>query len=284
MEVEISLKTRKRLASPHPALGNLRRQNTAWRQLLTVIRRSGSWRQDVAARSKVLYVESAPCGLRSEFAFDAEEQIMRLGFDKKLEVEKDPTRATLKERIAKLEPDVIHFAGFDSHQAARLLPDLPRTDLDGYLLHLDNGNADLVTAKELAEIVCSAKTKPTLVSFNIYNSAARLAGLCVAEGCAAAIGYQDDFNDRLSEVFYERLYWAWQKDAEDLLAAFRCVFGSSPAGCESVGFRRRAVGRHQLADDADRADDGGDHPEILQNRQKDCEQVLKPPGRGRHKW
>ena len=251
---------------------------------LTVIRslQAGGRATTIRPASTVLYVESAPCGLRSEFAFDAEEQILRLAFDKKtLVVEKDPTKAALKNRIADLKPDVVHFAGFDSHQAARLLPDLPRTDLDGYLLHLENGNPDVVMAKELAEIVCSATPKPTLVSFNIYNSAARLAGLCVAEGCGAALGYQDDFSDRLSEVFYERLYWAWQKEDEDLLAAFRYAFSEvRKRGVAATGTGVVLWCGASWLTTPTKPTTLEATLKFTEQAKKDCEQVLKPPASG----
>ena len=247
---------------------------------LTVVRslhaRGGA--TPIRPAATVLYVESAPCGLRSEFAFDAEEQILRLAFGQKLVIEKDPTRASLRDRVSQLKPDVVHFAGFDSHQAARLLPQIGKRDFDGYLLRLENGDADVIAARDLALIVCSAAPKPALVSFNVYNSAARLAGLCVAEGAGAAIGYQDDFSDRLSEVFYERLYWAWQKDGEDLLAAFRYALSevrrhgvaASGAGVVLWG------GASWLTAPAT--------PEktvqFSEQAKKDCELVLQPPASG----
>ncbi|CAG0966500.1 hypothetical protein PHYC_01013 [Phycisphaerales bacterium] len=193
---------------------------------------------------KVLYVESAPCGLRDDFSFDAEERLVRLAFSgdgggSQIEVvaARDPTRDSLRRAVADVQPDAIHIAGFDAHQAHRVLPEL-RDDttarqatsklststpkvLDGYLLRRDDGRPDTVSADDLAAILNAAPLKPALVSFNIFNSAARLAALTVARGAGAAIGYQDDFSDRLSEVLYERLYWAWCEDKEDLLSAFQ---------------------------------------------------------------
>lgn len=223
---------------------------------LTVVRRlkSAHGAHGVRAPQKVLYVESAPCGLRgSDYSFDGEERLVRLAFTGEgqaapiaVHTIKDPTRAELRQHVAQFEPDVVHLAGFDAHQATDLLPELnesaragqttaPDRVADGYLLRLDNGRADLVGAEDLAGILTAGQTRPSLVSFNIYNSAARLAALVVAAGAGAAIGYQDDFSDRLSEVFYERLYWAWSEDREDLLPAFRYAWSEVRQRGEDLG-------------------------------------------------
>src|SRR5262245_24965372 len=44
------------------------------------------------------------------------------------------------------------------------------------------------------------------MSLNVYNSASRLAPLAVAGGAAAAIGFQDVFDDDLAELFFARFY------------------------------------------------------------------------------
>lgn len=190
----------------------------------------------VRVPAKVLYVESAPCDLRDQFTFDAEERLVRLAFSHdgrqgapiEFEVLRDPTRESLRSRVAQFAPDVVHVAGVDSHQAHRLLPALrdaeggerrPRI-ADGVLLQTDDGRPDCVPAGEFSRLLTAADVRPSLVAFNVFNSASRLAAMAVAHGAGAATGYQDDFDDRLAEVFYERLYWAWSEDREDLLSAF----------------------------------------------------------------
>lgn len=204
---------------------------------LTIVRTIA--RADVApthirAPMKVLYVESAPCGLREQYAFEAEKRLVTQAFERPgtgggiaVETIADPTLDALEQKIKTLQPDVIHLAGFDSHQASRILPEASLAGVnaenvyDGYLLQRADGRAELVPARRLAQALTAAGNKPSLVSLNFYNSGARVASLCTAHGAGAAIGYQDDFNDRLAETLYDRLYWAWVQDREDLLSAFQ---------------------------------------------------------------
>ncbi|MBL9150159.1 MAG: hypothetical protein JNM94_15835 [Phycisphaerae bacterium] len=198
--------------------------------------------------ARVLYVESAPGGLRETYSFESERLLVTQAFravgdrDPHIDVRKliDPTRESLVRAIKDYAPDVVHVAGLDSRQACGLLsadkvPESlrslatggnakafdPARVRDGYLVEGAADRVELIEAKELGAILCGAKTKPQLVSFNIYNSAARLAPLAIASGARYAIGYQDDFDDRLAELFYERLYWAFAVDREDLLSSFQ---------------------------------------------------------------
>jgi hypothetical protein len=90
-----------------------------------------------------------------------------------------------------------------------------------------------VSAMDLAQALTADGARPELVSFNLNNSAPRMAPLCVAAGARAAIGLQDSFDDSLAELFFATLYRAWRlatpdhpgprarPGAHDVTAAFR---------------------------------------------------------------
>src|SRR5262249_6321030 len=91
---------------------------------------------------------------------------------------------------------------------------------DGYLLKGNLGGPDPVKAEDLAKILNIAGRKPALVSFNIFFSAARICAATVAAGAGAAIGFHDEFEDSLSELFFSNFYEAWRRFNWDTLEAF----------------------------------------------------------------
>src|SRR5262249_5983902 len=115
-------------------------------QPLTVVRRL----QTSSARAvrkpsalRVLYVESAPGQLRQDYSFDTERALVQSSLKPKAWKELlTPTLAQLQSAAAKFKPDVVHLAGFDSHQGLTLLgedhdPNAGDPDAavpDGYLL------------------------------------------------------------------------------------------------------------------------------------------------------
>lgn len=253
--VEVSLKFREeklgwqaRIMPWEHLLASATRSRRRGKTPPTVVRHMDVGRQHPGLHSRsVLYVESAPCGLREEYSFEAEDRLVSLAFTGKRGFFfplRDPTRESLQSAVIQRRPDVVHFAGFDTHEAMRLLPDTsgwrslegavppsnnegesPGTERssihDGYLLQRDDGRPDFVPAWELAGLLTSGTHKPYLVSCNFYNSAARIAALAVAQGAGAAIGFQDDFKDRLAEVFYNQLYYAICMNQEDILSSFQ---------------------------------------------------------------
>lgn len=184
-----------------------------------------------SSADRVLYVESAPAELRDSFGFETEQQVIRVGLrvqEPKLLYKIDPTLHDLKQAVRDFKPKIVHIAGFDSHQGLELLKKAGNKDaqsiddeLDGYLLRSEDGKPDPVSAVELAKALCSGGTPPTLVSFNLQNSAARIAPLTVAAGAGAALGFQDVFDDSLGEQFFATFYRLWRHHKGDLQVAFR---------------------------------------------------------------
>jgi hypothetical protein len=192
------------------------------RPLLVVrhLRRDGSPRRRVDG---ALFVESAPGVIRELFNFDAE----RVLIEASLELEPaghlaDPTRSQLRQKIVDDQPAIIHLTGLDTHQGATLglLPESRDLD-DGYLLRSESELPDAINAEQLAAVLTAAQRPPVLVAFNIQNSAARLAPMAVAAGAQSALGFQDYFDDSLSEIFFTNFYHDWQQLKWDAREAFQ---------------------------------------------------------------
>ncbi len=171
--------------------------------------------------SKALIVESAPGEVRKYFSFESERQIVKANLDlSATDISIDETRDALRDRIATYSPDIIHLAGVDNNQAAAKGWIDRNNVFDGYLMKAIPDGMEGVTADDLAAILNAAQKKPALVSSNIYYSAARIGALAVAGGAEAAIGFQDELDDALMELFFANFYDAWHRLKWDLLEAF----------------------------------------------------------------
>jgi hypothetical protein len=73
----------------------------------------------------------------------------------------------------------------------------------------------------VASAVTSGAAKPLLVSYNFYNSSWPLASTTVQKGTGAAIGFQDEIDDAIAELFFARLYESWQRSNWNLLVAYK---------------------------------------------------------------
>jgi hypothetical protein len=212
---------------------------------LTVMRRLEGIKAKERTRSpirSVLFVASAPGALGDLFDFGAEQELVHGSLDPsgpgaRFLVLESPTIEELEAAISsKPQPDVIHFAGVDVHQGRMLVslnePDqsgsfdrrderamAPR-NLDGMVLADDSGQPTVANSARLAAAIAKAGPNLRLVGFNIYNSAARTAPLAVAAGAAAAIGCQDEIDDRLAELFFSQLYFAWRQPNVRIEQAF----------------------------------------------------------------
>jgi hypothetical protein len=189
---------------------------------------------------RLLIVESAPGSLRQEFKFDSERSLVISGLSLRSDDRsEDESRTRLRARIESYKPDVIHLSGFDTHQGVALgVLDVDEEPQDGYLLRGESGGVDPVLAEDLASILNAAGHKPALVSCNIYNSAARLCPLIVAGGAGATIGFRDEFDDSLAELFFTNFYHAWRVFEWDMLAAFKLAFKmlrEQPQGLQGTG-------------------------------------------------
>lgn len=180
-----------------------------------------------SAIKKVLFVASEPGALQGRYEFRTERESVKVSFEGREWRElNSPTAEQLRDEIRSFKPCIVHLAGFDTHQAANLLGDeqVKRSSLkeidDGYVLSGRTG-PDFVNAEELGKILSSGGHHPKLVSLNVGNSAARIAPLIVAKGASAAIGFQDNFNDELAELFFSVLYSRLGRLDEKLHDGFR---------------------------------------------------------------
>jgi hypothetical protein len=156
---------------------------------------------------KVLFVESAPGRLAEDWTFDDERKLVESYAGAKAFVPLvSPTRKELQSQVRSMQPDVVHLAGFDTHQGLVLAGQSPSPDtVDGYLLGSSAG-IDAVSAEDLATLLTSARKPPYLVFCNIWNSAARVAPLIVAAGAGCAVGFQDTVDDAMAEIFAGNFY------------------------------------------------------------------------------
>lgn len=97
----------------------------------------------------------------------------------------------------------------------------PRLMVDGMLLRGPQGLPLLVGAHRFAQVLGAAGAPVWLATFNLWNSAARIAPLLVAEGAAsAAVGFQDAFDDALADFFHATLLRSLVRSGWNLPAAF----------------------------------------------------------------
>jgi hypothetical protein len=201
---------------------------------------------------KVLYVESTPGKLRDLYSFDTERALVKSNLRAKEWKELlTPTLEVLQDTVRTYRPDIIHLAGFDSHQGLRLLhPTLdqrnageespPRTDRerdaarDGYLLANRTGGHEPIDAERLGDALCAGGHRPEFVGFSFQNSAARIAPMAIARGALGAVAFQDAFDDNLVELFFGSFYRAWRKGEWRLADGFRTAWETVRAQPTSV--------------------------------------------------
>lgn len=177
----------------------------------------------VRSPKKLMVVESAPGEFGEAYSFSSERRLVQsnLKLDR-IVCPKNPTLEDLQALVRKQKPDVIHLAGFDSHQSEQFLERKDSGELDGYLMSDAEGNPSYASAEQLANAVTGEKSyQPVLVSCNLWNSAARMAAMIAANGAWAAIGFQDEIDDKVAENFFSKFYFNWRALEWDLLRAFR---------------------------------------------------------------
>lgn len=183
------------------------------------------------ADGNVLMVQSAPQPLEPLYSFGSEVELMRinLGLDDRSFLLANPTSEAMKDRIKAQAPGLVHLAGFDLHQAARYLSPQVTKGVgrykDGFIMSNPEGGIVVLKPEKLADILNAASRKPSLVSVNVYNSAARICALAVAHGAKAAVGFQDEIDDHLAEAFFASLYRALDSEADAaILPAYQAAF------------------------------------------------------------
>jgi hypothetical protein len=201
-----------------------RPQRRSGKRQLHVIRHLEVVRRPAERTPKnVLVVESAPGALAEYYSFEAERKLVvaSLGL-KALAPLRNPTRTELGDRL-RMGADVIHLTGIDVHQGYDLLEQrVEAPETDGVYLAGETSPLDAVPADDFAELFGRAGgSAPVLVSCNFYHSAAHIEPALLANGVGAALGFQDQVDDRLAERFYRIFYRAWRQSGWDLLGAFR---------------------------------------------------------------
>jgi hypothetical protein len=185
-------------------------------------------------KKRVLFVVSEPGPLKGRYQFDTERSLLRDNLadaceDENWEELRSPTKKELVDKLNEWQPDVVHFAGLDTHQVLSILSQTEKetgrsfdywdsdhnpttTPKDGYVLKGADKMLAALDAEELAQILENNGYPPRLVVWNFYNSAARIASRVVSRGVETSIGFQDSFDDSLAEQFlavlYSRLDWS----------------------------------------------------------------------------
>lgn len=197
----------------------------------------------------LLYVQSAPGGLRQTWDFSAEtKRLKRALGDIQLMELKDPSWQQLHDVVKAHKPDLIHLSGFDNLAGLKALRDLVpdgeaveaefgpmRLDdvlakeasvPDGMLLAGETGGAAVVGAQRLAEALgAGGEHCAYFVSLSLENSAARTAALIVAERAAlSAVGFQDAVEDQLADFFFELVYGQLDQAVWNLPLAFESAW------------------------------------------------------------
>jgi hypothetical protein len=210
-----------------------------------------------AAELRVLLVNTLPSELRELWTVAEEFERLRRVLPPQGAAVREldyPSVDELQAALREHRPHLLHFAGMDSHQALRELRTQvgatalmglrlwdekrgawveetrqlvdavqadPRRMLDGLLLRGDDLCPLLVSAQALGRLMAGAGAPLYLTTFNVWNSAARLAPMVVAEGASlAAVGFQDAFDDSLAEFMLTRLLRELFAGGFDLPGAF----------------------------------------------------------------
>ncbi len=214
-------------------------------------------RVSLPSQPRALFVTALPPELRTTWPVDAELAQFRRALPADvvaLRVLDYPSLDEFGQVLRDFQPTLLHIAGVDAHQGLRelqrvvggshvvqvlgsdagatsrdwtlqaLLADRHQR-VDGLLLRGSGGRPQLVPAQALARAAAGAargaEVPVYLTTFNVWNSAARLAPLMVGEGASlAAVGFQDAFDDALAEFMLVQLLQGLFANGFDLPRAF----------------------------------------------------------------
>lgn len=170
-------------------------------------------------------LEFAPGSLRTDYSFTFERTLLRdrLGIPQtSIRRISEVGSTSLSAEIRESAPGIVHVSGFDAHQGRQLLGLEPEGELrDGLLVSGSAGEPIVLDSERLAAALTSGTPRPGLITFNIYNSAARSAPLAVAKGAGAAIGFYDEIDDPTAEAFYAFFFSALKIAGGSVHAAFK---------------------------------------------------------------
>jgi len=218
---------------------------TVMREVVTQV--PAIWQK--SRQPSLLYVQSAPGGLRQTWDFSAETKRLKraLGGVRLIEL-KDPSWQQLHDVVKQHRPDLIHLSGFDNLGGLKALRDLVpdheaveaeigpmRLDEvlaressvpDGMLLAGEAAGVAVIGAQRLTEALGAGGDRCAyFVSASLENSAARTAALIVAEGAAlSAVGFQDAVENQLADFFFELVYSQLDQAVWNLPLAFESAW------------------------------------------------------------
>lgn len=132
----------------------------------------------------------------------------------------DPDASGLQSKITDLSGPkdslVMHFLGVAEVRKTEEAPHEPRPHL-----WLPGGDGGWLEFRRAAEFLAGTSDRhPRLITFSFRDTGPRLAAMAVAAGAHAAIGFQDQVTNQVSESFYSLFYQRWRQNGWDLCDAF----------------------------------------------------------------
>jgi hypothetical protein len=244
-------------------LSTVNRDPLAKRPLIVrrlVIEGASSDATDNPAPDPTLIVVSAPGTLREIFSFEEERGLVESNLvGVEIGSSADESDIDVRAKVAALKPMAIHLAGVDSYQGAALLG-LPTPERDGYLMADSRGVPRAIAAEPLAKIL-TAGGRLRLVACNFWNSGTRTAAMAVASGSEAAIGFQDQVDDSVAELFFARFYTNWRSGGWMIGPAFeRTLQDLKKSGVSLKGTGVVLWSSRDLLADRRTGEAGGDSP------------------------
>ena len=198
----------------------------------------------------LLFVQSAPGRLRALYFFDTEYKLVCRALHRRgdgsaasIHAIDTPTLEKLETEIAKAKPVIVHLTGIDSTEATIDLgdEDHPGWAEPGFYLQAAAKDPSYTISNTLPQDPCTdpslpasaiqpeadhleslasgvnlgtaCKSIPTLVSVNCYHSS-MLAADIVSYGAQLAIGFQDEVDNPLMELFFANFYRDLLADGE----------------------------------------------------------------------
>lgn len=202
---------------------------------------AGGSRDPSVKPESVMFVESEPGGLRGMFSFESELDLVQANVpvdEGRFHHVFDASLVDIEEGVRAWRPDVVHMAGIDAHEGARLLRlGFDRRRHDGYYCEGAGDAAHVAEASALAAALTpgSSSRAPRLLSCGFYNSGRRICAEAVAYGVGAAIGITEQIEDQQAELFYASFYRALQHTEYELLPAFRLAVQNTMEASGSKG-------------------------------------------------
>ena len=200
--------------------------------------------------NSVLFVESAPGRFDDEYGFEDEEKRIDVAIGASGRKDDDPYRTILRtpqkselaKEVRRKNWEAIHVTGIDTHQAGWMVkdfyPDMKRKKEalfnatideagrvpDGMILREAHESEFPVLYEDLAETLVNPTTPPRLVTLNLYYSGARIARELVRKGAHVALGFLDEIDDDVAELFFQTFYWNWRYGTKDQILSIPDAF------------------------------------------------------------